>query len=130
MKAGQWFWIILLLFVGNVASVVAIVGELSSSSKVDFSFVSNELGRRKTSRRYWRLFNYLQSIGVELFKSFLCFKFTGEIDSFGLVFSINEAKRKDWSIFMIRKKWEIYKNVAVVGVGEKGHCYEEEIAMH
>ena len=38
-------FIILLLFIGNAASAVAMVGEPSSSSKVDFSFVSDELNK-------------------------------------------------------------------------------------
>lgn len=52
--------ILLLLLVGNVASVVAIVGELSSSSIVDFSFVSDKLSFTKSD---------------------FCLKFTGDIDS-------------------------------------------------
>lgn len=36
---------IILRFVGNVASVVAMVGELSSSSNVDFSLLSDELDK-------------------------------------------------------------------------------------
>jgi len=61
------YLILLLLFVGNVASVVAIVGELSSSSNVDFSFVSDELDKYEINKKKIKKLIHLPAINCFIF---------------------------------------------------------------
>ena len=58
---------IILRFVGNVASVVAMVGELSSSSNVDFSLLSDELDKHCDKKEEWmkKIFTCNQWIWLE-----------------------------------------------------------------
>lgn len=67
---------LLQLLFGNDASVVAIVGELSSSSTVDFSFESDKLFvNKRIENNSSFLHHYLQSSGKE---------FTVDSDGFDL----------------------------------------------